>query len=138
MPRMTPIRRDERGVNLVETALVITLLLLLLAGAADIGRAFHSYIIITNASREGARFASHFPHLYDGIRLQAKMEAVGSGVTLADGDIIIDSEGGAIPAPGEPIRVTIEYDFQTILSGMLGETIILQSSTQMIVFGLDS
>jgi hypothetical protein len=128
----------ERGVALVEIAVVVTLLLLLLAGAADIGRAFHSYIIITNASREGARFASHFPHLYDGIRLQAKMEAAGSGVTLVDSDIIIDSEGGPIPAPGDPIRVTIEYGYPTILSGMLGETITLQSSTQMIVFGLDS
>jgi Flp pilus assembly pilin Flp len=135
---MKPICRDERGANLVETAAVMTLLLLLLAGASDVGRAVHSDIIITKATREGARFASHFPHFYDGIRLQAKMEATNSGVTLADGDIIIDSEGGAIPGPGEPIRVTIQYDFQTILSGMLGETITLQSSTQMIVFGLDS
>jgi hypothetical protein len=135
---MTPIRRDERGANLVELALVVTLLLLLLAGAADVGRAFHSYIIITNASREGARFASHFPHLYDGIRLQTRMEAANSGVTLVDSGIIIDPDGGAVPAPGEPIRVTVEYDFQTILSGMLGETITLRSSTQMIVFGLDS
>ena len=135
---MTPIRRDERGVSLVEMALVLTLLLLLLAGAADVGGAFHAYIIITNASREGARFASHFPHLYDDIRLQTKMEAANSSVTLTDGDITIDSEGGPVPAPGEPIRVTVEYDFQTILSGMLGGTITLRSSTQMIVFGLDS
>ncbi|MFC2029559.1 TadE/TadG family type IV pilus assembly protein [Chloroflexota bacterium] len=136
---MRSIRRDERGVNLVEMAVVLTLLLLLLAGAADIGRAFHSYIIITNASREGARFASHFPHLYDGIRLQARWEAADSGVILVDGDIIIDSEGGAVPAPGEPIRVTVEYDFPIFLSGMLGaNTITIASSTQMIVFGLDS
>ncbi len=138
MLRLTRARRDERGANLVEMALVLTLLLLLLAGAAAVGRAFHSYLIITNASREGARFASRFPHFYAGIRLQTRMESANSGVTLADGDISIDSEGGAVPAPGEPIRVTVEYDFQTILSGILGETITLRSSTQMIVFGLDS
>jgi hypothetical protein len=129
--------RSRQGASVVEAALVVTLLLLLLAGAVDLGRTYHAYIIVTNASREGARFASHFPHLPDGIRLMAKMETANSGVTLEDGDITIDPDGGPVLAAGEPIRVTIEYDLRTILSGMLGETITLRSSTQMIVFGLD-
>ena len=37
---------------------VLPLLLLILAGMADIGRAFNSYMVITNAAREGARAAS--------------------------------------------------------------------------------
>ena len=43
--------------SLVELALVLPLLILLLAGMADLGRAFFSYIQITNAAR-GARAAS--------------------------------------------------------------------------------
>jgi len=131
-------RSRERGANLVELAVVMTLLLVLLAGAADVGRAFYSYIVIINASREGARFASHFPHLPDEIRLVTKQDATGSGVILQDDDILIDPEGGAPPHAGEPIRVSVEYDFPTILSGMLGVDIItLRSSTQMVVFGLE-
>ena len=51
-------KRSERGSNLVEFALVLPLLVLILAGMADIGRAFNSYMVITNAAREGARAAS--------------------------------------------------------------------------------
>ena len=53
--------RSERGQNLVELALVLPLLILLLAGIADVGRAFFSYIQLTNAAREGARAASRLP-----------------------------------------------------------------------------
>jgi len=49
--------RSERGQSLVELALVLPLLILLLMGIADLGRAFYSYIEITNAAREGARYA---------------------------------------------------------------------------------
>jgi Flp pilus assembly protein TadG len=50
--------RSERGSNLVEFALVLPLLVLILAGMADVGRAFNSYMVITNGAREGARAAS--------------------------------------------------------------------------------
>ncbi len=53
--------RDERGQSLVEMTLVVGLLLLLVAGTVDLGRAFHTYIVLTNAAREGARWGSHYP-----------------------------------------------------------------------------
>lgn len=49
--------KDQRGQSLVELALVLPLLLVLLAGVLEFGRIFHDYLIITNASREGARVA---------------------------------------------------------------------------------
>ena len=48
-------KRSERGANLVEFAIVLPLLVLILAGLADLGRAFYNYMVITNAAREGAR-----------------------------------------------------------------------------------
>ena len=53
--------RSEHGQNLIELAIVTPLLVLLLTGVADLGRAFFSYIQITNAAREGARAASRLP-----------------------------------------------------------------------------
>jgi Flp pilus assembly protein TadG len=47
--------RHERGQSLVEFAMVLPLLLVLLFGIVDFGRAFQSWISITNAAREGAR-----------------------------------------------------------------------------------
>jgi len=128
-----PLRRDERGANLVEMALVMLLLLLLLAGVADFGRAFNNYIIIINASREGARYGSHFPHLEEGIKQAAIQEAANSGLTLAPGDITVI---GLNAPPGAPIEVRIAYHFDTIMGGITGiGNITLRSRTEMIVFG---
>ena len=50
-------RDNERGVVLIEFALVLPLLLVLLAGMFDLGLAFQRYQAVTNAAREGARMA---------------------------------------------------------------------------------
>lgn len=42
---------------MVELALVLPVLLMLFMGTVEFGRIFHSYLVITNASREGARVA---------------------------------------------------------------------------------
>lgn len=132
--------RDERGQSVVEMAVVMVLLLLLLVGVADFGRAFHNYIVINNASREGARYASRFPHLEMGIREKTKQEAAGSGVTLMDSNITIDGLNGAA---GDPIRVTVTYEFSTIMSSLVSsiistENLTLRASTEMVIFGLDT
>ncbi len=51
-------RRDERGAAAVEFALVVPLLLLLLWGIVDIGRAFYTLNNLASAVREGARSAA--------------------------------------------------------------------------------
>lgn len=49
--------KDERGQAMVELALVLPILLILFMGIIEFGRVYHSYLVITNASREGARVA---------------------------------------------------------------------------------
>lgn len=48
-------RHDERGQSLVETALVLPILLLLLAGIFDIGRVIYSYAYLQMAAQETVR-----------------------------------------------------------------------------------
>lgn len=142
--------RSEKGANLVEMAFVSIFLLLLVAGIADLGRAFNNYIIITNAAREGARFAARMPcnagsaaSLKSAIEATVVREAVNSGIDLADGaltDIAIspDPVGGGCPADGTPVAVTVTYDFATILGGVLGSAEFpLRSTTTMLFFGND-
>ncbi len=45
----------ERGQAMVEFSLVITMLLVLIFGIIDFGRAYLCYVEVTNAAREGAR-----------------------------------------------------------------------------------
>lgn len=130
--RMWP---DERGQSLVEMALVLPLLLLLLVGIIDFGRAFNNYIIITNAAREGARYASHFPHYEEGIIDTVQREATDSGVPPESISVTIV---GLNAPPGGTIEVTATYEFPTILGSFVGPSysiLTLRSSTAMVVFG---
>jgi Flp pilus assembly protein TadG len=58
MMRMKGFRADRSGQNLVEFALVVVMLLLLVVGICEFGRAWNLYQILANASREGARLAA--------------------------------------------------------------------------------
>jgi Flp pilus assembly protein TadG len=49
--------RRERGQGLVEMALVLPVFLLLIVSFFDLGQAVFAYNTLTNAAREGARFA---------------------------------------------------------------------------------
>ncbi|HHV18663.1 MAG TPA: pilus assembly protein [Thermoanaerobacterales bacterium] len=48
----------QKGQTLVELALVLPIIILILFGILEFGRIFHSYIVITNAAREGVRLGA--------------------------------------------------------------------------------
>lgn len=50
-------KRDVRGQSVVEFALALPLLVLLLVGLFDVGRAVYAYNTVNNAARDGARLA---------------------------------------------------------------------------------
>ena len=111
------------GQSLVEFALTLPLLLLILLGAIDLGRVFNTYVAITNASREGARYGVSNPTDDPNIKTRVKQEAVGSGVTVIDSDIAIQCftfTGGSNPPSvscasalkGDLMEVTVAVNFQ--------------------------
>jgi Flp pilus assembly protein TadG len=139
----------EEGANLVEMALVSLFLLVLAAGTIDFGGAFHDYIMIRNAAREGARLAARLPcKAGDGDLATAIKAAVlretDTGLmgqnSLQDTDVEIDpdpvDDGCAVP--GEPIRVTVTYDYPTAMGGLLGVgPLQLRAQASMAFFGND-
>ena len=50
-------RNRERGSAMVETAICIPLLLVLMVGIFEVGRAYETWQVLTNAALEGARMA---------------------------------------------------------------------------------
>ena len=64
---MEKIQKDkkESGQSLVELALSMTLLLILLAGVVDLGRAFFTYIALRDAAQEGASYAAVYADAND-------------------------------------------------------------------------
>ena len=56
--RWLSLLKRESGSSLVEYAIVFILLMTMLLGVADFGRALYAYHFVSNAAREAARYAS--------------------------------------------------------------------------------
>ena len=111
-------RRRERGQSLVELAFALPIFLVLVFGIVDFSLGLKSWITITNAAREGARFA-----------------AVSCGTATDDSDVVAKTEEAAADlssdvtvtvtnCPGdatESVTVEVEYDYELItpLGGLL-------------------
>ena len=52
------LRKTEAGQALVEFTMILPIFLLLLFALVDFGRGFYTWLIVTNAAREGARIAA--------------------------------------------------------------------------------
>ncbi len=61
MKRSSFLNRSTRGQSLLEFAAGLFVLLILLAGLIDVGRALFTYISMRDATQEGASFGSTYP-----------------------------------------------------------------------------
>jgi len=52
---------EDRGVSVVEFALIAPVLILILVGILDLGRAINAYVTVSNAAREGTHYLSVHP-----------------------------------------------------------------------------
>lgn len=135
--------RKESGQSLVELAVSFSLIMFILAGAVDLGRAYFSVISMRDAVQEGAIYASAYPGDITGIENRVKFSSTGplDFTEFPDSDIDISwningtnySESGP---PAEPcagffvdggvtysnwIEVQLEYQFPfatPIISGL--------------------
>lgn len=141
---------DDRGQAVLETALVSIVLLLLFAGAVDVGRMFYHYMAITNAAREGARTASRLPcdpalaasrtAVRNAIINSVVNEAGATGTIVLAANVTItpDPVATGCAAAGTPIQVVVAYDFSNIFSNLLGSAgVRLENQATMVAFGLD-
>jgi len=103
---------------LVEFALVLPLLLLMLVGIADLGRAFTTYIAITNAAREGCRVAVLEGSTDGDItgRVGNYMQMVG----ISNYQLTVTHATQADPT--ETVVVQVPYSEVSLLGGYFGPT----------------
>ena len=59
--RLRVLCQADQGVALVELAFVVPFLLILVAGAVDLGRAYYVYLDAVNAAHSGAEYGSQYP-----------------------------------------------------------------------------
>jgi Flp pilus assembly protein TadG len=136
----------SRGQALVELALILPVLILLVMGTIDFGRALDTYIAMVGAAGEGARTGADPNATYDQIKNAVISEASTDlpGLTAADITICdIDSAGNqrcssSMPArtgiqPGGvmSVKVTVKYRFRPVtpfINRLFGGTWTLSAS----------
>jgi Flp pilus assembly protein TadG len=113
---------DERGTALTEMALVLPLLLVLLLGMIDFGKAINYWLDETHVANEGARLAvvDNWPGKGGGTSLQQYIlnqvdSAELAGTTATEGtphsaQVCISFPSGTHQV-GDPVTVTVKYDY---------------------------
>jgi hypothetical protein len=147
-------RRPRRGQSLVELAIILPVLLLLTAGAIDLGRAFFGAINLENAVKEGAFFGARQPecstdavtdcddpsnvearvetelHGIDPSSFQAKCFDPGTTNFSGAGKALADCEDGDVYY----VRAQIPFTLVTpIISNLIGSSITLTSDASAVV-----
>jgi Flp pilus assembly protein TadG len=148
MPRRK-LLRSGTGQSLVEFSLILPVLLILVFGIIDFGMGLRSYISLTNATREGARFAAvgnpagTYPGDCDGATTTTVIGRVCvaiEGLDLSALTTVAVAYPGGV-APGESVVVSADYTYTFITpvgdimnffsGGAFPETLSLSTSTDM-------
>lgn len=130
--RLSELARDDRAQALVEFAMVLPLLLILVFGIIDFGRALQAYVTVNNSSREGGRLGSINPNGDIQGKVRDSAGDFGDDVT-----IVVSFPDGK--DSGDTVKVDVDYDYvfitplspliSTFTGGTLDDTITLQTSS---------
>jgi len=107
--------RSERGAVAVEFAILAPVLIMLLMGIMEFGRAYNAQVSLTNAAREGVRVMA-ISNSQASARTAAKNAAVTLSPALVDSNITFSATSCAADAQ---MTVTINYTLST-LTGIAG------------------
>ena len=126
-------RHRQKGQNLVELALVLPLLLLLLAGIVDFGRAFYGFIALENAAREGARYAAAHVNSDDTSLTLARRRAADEAAKMVVVPVAVTATKIGVGA-NMAVRVVVAHDLQ-LITGIVagGGTITIHGNAEMVV-----
>jgi hypothetical protein len=117
-----PIERRQHGQSLTEMAIFITLLMLLLAGVIDLGRAYYSFLSLKDAAAEGAAYGSIEPGDLAGIDARVRGESPGGLIDWTGAGVNTTFIGPACRGGGVRVEVTISYEFLTPFIGAIAGT----------------
>jgi len=99
------VRGSERGQTLVEFALILPVMLILIFALVDFGRGFYTWLVVTNAAREGARVGAT---QQGPSAIQTRINDSISGLDSSLLSITLTNVQGA---RGTPVEVDLVYDF---------------------------
>jgi Flp pilus assembly protein TadG len=105
--RSTGIAARERGAAAVEFALLLPVLLLLVFGIVDFGRALNAQITLTQAAREGVRLAA-----LGQPNVVSSTQAAATGISPVT-VTVTGCQAGAGPAADAVVKTSYSFSFVT-------------------------
>jgi Flp pilus assembly protein TadG len=145
---MSRARHGQRGASLVETTIVMGVVLALLFGIVDFGRAMYTYAFVAQLAREGARWAivrgancTVLDHCNASASdIQTYVQGLSEGATTASNIAVIATwpscpRGLSGNQPGCTVSVNVSYPFKFMLPYMPGPgmQITMSSTSQMVI-----
>ena len=108
-------RDTDAGQTLVEFSLILPFMLVLLFALVDFGRGFYTWLVITNAAREGARAgATQLTTAQINTRIQESIcNGGGSGCGIDSSKLTVTVTNAQGPR-GEAVDVDLTYDFDFV------------------------
>lgn len=101
-------RETDAGQTLVEFSLILPIMLIMLFALVDFGRAFYTWIVVTNAAREGARTGA-VQQPVDAIKTQVVKTASGLDSTKLT-ITVVNAQG----TRGQTVKVDVTYNFSYV------------------------
>jgi Flp pilus assembly protein TadG len=147
---MRSVRTRERGSSLAETAIIMAVVLAIIFGIVDCGRALYTYGFVAQLARQGARWAivrgadctllSDCPNATSA-ELQTYVQSLNEGATTASSITATLSFAASAPvctasnsdAPGCLAVVTVSYPFKFLLPFLPTAAITMQSTSEMVI-----
>lgn len=146
-------RAHERGTTLLESAVMISLLLLMMFGVVGFGTALYTYHFVSNTAREATRWASVRGSTCTGglsggcpaadSDVNAYVQNLSTGIGLDPTKVTTTTTWVAPPnnlaacatqsnSPGCVVKVQVQYSFQ-FLFPLLPSGFTMQSTSQMVI-----
>ena len=115
--------KRQRAQSLVELAFVLPVLMLLVFGIIDFGMGLHSWIVLTNSSREGARLAVvhaasdgsiHCSPLPAAGSIERKVCDTAANLKPSNVTITVTNADPGVTMSGQPVTVKVDYQYDLI------------------------
>jgi Flp pilus assembly protein TadG len=104
--------KTERGAALLEAAITVPIVLLICVGIFEFGRAYQTWQVVTNASREGARLAVIEGSTDDQVRQRVNNYLTGGGLSSLPDSKIAIARTVAVTTSNTGSQVQVNYPFQ--------------------------
>jgi Flp pilus assembly protein TadG len=143
LPNIVQINKGGRsGQALVEFALALPLMLLLIFGVLEFGRAFQIKIVLENAAREGVHYLTYDRDdpgdNFVATKAAVVAESLNSGVTIDSGDITVQClTAGVVNSPandcptGSTAEVIVDHPFGVSVFGYFLGAIDITANARM-------